>query len=236
MTPILTLRRRPSLLLVLLVPLVASSLAPSRADPTTYFSSIVTSVQSLGPTGYLYFSFVYVIAEILAIPAIPLTASAGYLFGTLPGTAVVLASALVAASVSFQIGRTFLRGWVKSLVAENEQLQSLDAALEKAGFKVILLLRLSPAFPFALSNYLYGSTGVSFWSYFWATLLGFAPGTLAYVYSGTVAAEVANVGGGGEEPSQIFGLLAGLVGAAAVVKVVGDAASEAVGVDGVEEE
>jgi uncharacterized membrane protein YdjX (TVP38/TMEM64 family) len=50
----------------------------------------------------------------------------------------------------------------------------------------VLLLRLSPLLPFALSNYLYGITSVDFGSYVAATLLGFAPGTFGIVYAGSV--------------------------------------------------
>ena len=60
--------------------------------------------------GMIYFSSFYILAEILAIPAVPiLTASSGYLFGLLPGTVTCLFSASIAASISFVIGRTFLR-------------------------------------------------------------------------------------------------------------------------------
>jgi uncharacterized membrane protein YdjX (TVP38/TMEM64 family) len=70
-------------------------------------------VASLGPWGYFYFALVYIVAEILAVPAVPLTASSGYLFGLFHGTAVVLISATVAASISFTIGRTLLRSTVE---------------------------------------------------------------------------------------------------------------------------
>lgn len=60
--------------------------------------------------GMLYFSSFYILAEILAIPAVPImTASSGFLFGTVLGTITCLFSASVAASISFVIGRTLLR-------------------------------------------------------------------------------------------------------------------------------
>lgn len=138
----------------------------------------------MGPLGALYFGVAYTIAEILAIPAIPLAASAGYIFGPVEGTAVVLVSASVAAAISFLIGRTLLRDYVEKVLEEYPKFSKLDKAIGKEGFKLMLVLRLSPIFPFALSNYLYGASSINFPAFFWGTLLGFAPGTIAYVCTG----------------------------------------------------
>ena len=156
------------------------------ADPAASLEAVVETVQSMGPLGYLYFGAVYTAAEILAIPAIPLTASAGYLFGVRDGTAVVLLSASIAAAVSFIIGRTFLRDYVEKALDNYPDFKKMDKAIGEDGFKIMLLLRLSPVFPFALSNYLYGVTSIKFWPYFWGTMIGFTPGTIAYVFTGEI--------------------------------------------------
>ena len=142
----------------------------------------------------MYFFVVYVAAEVLALPAVPLTASAGYLFGVAPGTAIVLLAAAVAASVSFLIGRTIGRDWILQVASGNDRFRALDSVISQEGFKIVLLLRLSPLFPFALSNYLYGLTSVPFWDYFWGTLLGYArTRTRAKMMSGARFACVARV-------------------------------------------
>ncbi len=156
------------------------------SDPMSALEAVVATVESMGPMGYVYFGAVYTIAEILAIPAIPLTASAGYLFGVRDGTAVVLLSASIAAAVSFIIGRTFLRTYVEKLLEDYPEFQKIDKAIGKEGFKLMLLLRISPIFPFALSNYLYGVTSIQFWPFFWGTMIGFTPGTIAYVFTGEI--------------------------------------------------
>ena len=92
----------------------------------------------------------------------PLTASSGYLFGLVPGALVVLASATIAACISFFIGRTFLRDWAMKIASGSPKWRAIDRAVGKEGFKVMLLLRLSPLLPFAISNYLYGLTSVDF--------------------------------------------------------------------------
>lgn len=60
---------------------------------------------------------IYVVAEVLAVPALPLTASSGYLFGLIPGFLTVLVSATIAASISFLIGRTLLRDWAQKIAS-----------------------------------------------------------------------------------------------------------------------
>ena len=146
----------------------------------------INKISSLGAYGYLYFAAIYIAAEILAIPAVPLTASSGYLFGLIPGTLIVLSSATAAACISFYIGRTFFKSWAQKMISSSKRWKAIDKAITKEGFKVILLLRLSPLLPFAISNYIYGVTSVNFWSFLAATFIGFAPGTLGIVYAGSV--------------------------------------------------
>lgn len=78
----------------------------------TFLSNTFSKVEEMGPLGPLYFGAIYVLAEVLIIPALPFTAAAGYLFGVAGGTAIVLTAATIAAGLSFLLGRTFLR-WEK---------------------------------------------------------------------------------------------------------------------------
>ena len=165
-----------------------------RIDFGPILERTVTKIASLGPYGYLYFAAVYILAEVLAIPAMPLTASSGYLFGLFPGFLTVLTSATIGACISFFIGRTLLRGWALKIASGSAKWRAIDKAIGKEGFKVILLLRMSPLLPFAISNYLYGLTSVDFWSYLAATFLGFAPGTLGVVYAGSAGKALFSAG------------------------------------------
>mmetsp|Transcript_24981 Transcript_24981/g.58962 ORF Transcript_24981/g.58962 Transcript_24981/m.58962 type:complete len:394 (-) Transcript_24981:81-1262(-) len=196
------------------------------ADPGAALDHVVELTDSMGPLGIAYFGVAYCIAEILAIPAIPLTASAGYLFGPVKGTAIVLLSASVAAAVSFAIGRTFLRDYVEGILKEYPKFSKLDKAIGREGFKLMLLLRLSPIFPFALSNYLYGATSINFSAFFGGTLLGFAPGTIAYVYTGYVGKALTGDAGSDVYPWYVY--LGGLTLFAGFLKVVADTATRVV--------
>lgn len=91
-------------------------------DVSQFLTASVKKIEELGPYGYLYFALVYIAAELLAIPVFPLTASSGYLFGLLPGTLLVVGCATIAASVSFFIGRTFLRDWAQHYIQSKKLL------------------------------------------------------------------------------------------------------------------
>lgn len=190
-------------------------------NPASVLQSVVQKVDGMGPMGIVYFAVLYIVAEVVAIPAMPLTASAGYLFGWQQGTAVVLFSATIAASIGFTIARTFLREKVVSMIEHNPKFKVIDRAIEKEGFKLMLLLRMSPIFPFSLSNYLYGTTSIKFWEYFLGTLIGFAPGTFAYVYTGSVGKSLFE--GDATQPWYIY--VAGIAVLAGLLKVVADFAT-----------
>lgn len=192
------------------------------ADPNTVLQSVADNVASMGPLGALYFGLFYTLAEVLAIPAIPLTASAGYLFGVKEGTAIVLLSASIASAIGFLLGRTFFRTYVEGILEDKPEFKRIDKAIGEQGFKMILLLRLAPIFPFSFSNYLYGVTSVKFWPYFFGTMIGFAPGTLAYVYSGEIG-KALTVESSTAQPWYIYAL--GLVLFSGVLKVVTDVAT-----------
>jgi len=194
------------------------------ASPQDTLQDVIQYVQSMGPLGPLYFGIIYLVAEILAVPATPLTLSAGYLFGLTKGTAVVLLAATIAASVGFFIGKTFLRTFVEGLLEEKPELAKIDRAIGTEGFRLLLLVRLSPIFPFALSNYVYGASSIDFTSYFFGTLLGFTPGTIAYVYTGMVGQALTL--GEGAQPWYVYaGGFAILLG---FLKLVSDVASDIV--------
>ncbi|KAK8961060.1 hypothetical protein KSP40_PGU005563 [Platanthera guangdongensis] len=130
-----------------------------------FLTQFSTFIEGVGTTGYALYIAVYAGLEILAIPAIPLTMTAGLLFGTLTGTIIVSISGTVAASVAFLIARYFARERILKLVEGNKKFLAIDKAIGENGFRVVTLLRLSPLLPFSLGNYLYGLTSVNFVPY-----------------------------------------------------------------------
>ena len=80
-----------------------------------------------GPLGYLAYGGVYALLELAIIPAIPLTMTAGVLFGVFPGLAVVSASGTLAATLSFLIARYAARDKVCAHQYTPHLLSAIDA-------------------------------------------------------------------------------------------------------------
>jgi uncharacterized membrane protein YdjX (TVP38/TMEM64 family) len=144
-------------------------------------------------SGAIILSLAYVLACILAIPGSLLTLGGGFALGLVVGFVAVFFGANVGALAAFLLGRTLARGWIEKKVAASPKFQAIDQAVGAQGFKMVLLLRLSPVFPFSILNYALGLTRVSFRDYVLANLLGMLPGILMYVYLGSLISNVAEL-------------------------------------------
>lgn len=171
-------------------------------------------IDDLGPLAAIVFIAIYMIATVLFFPASILTLGAGVVFGVVLGSIYVFIAASIGASLAFLVGRYVARGWVEKQIEGNPRFKSIDQAVAEEGMKIVLLTRLSPVFPFNLLNYAYGLTKVSFKNYVLGTL-GILPGTIMFVYVGSLAGNLATIGteevetpGGVEWAIRIIGLLA----------------------------
>ena len=137
----------------------------------------------------------YIIATVAFVPGALLTLAAGATFGIVKGTIYVFLGATVGSSAAFLVSRHVARSAVERRLASHPRFAAIDRAVGSAGRKIVLLLRLSPVFPFNLLNYGLGLTNVSFTDYVMASV-GMLPGTLLYVYYGKLAGDVAALAGG----------------------------------------
>ncbi len=183
-------------------------------DISEYIKNLLNWINGLGAIGPIIFGGVYVLACVLFVPGSLLTLGAGAIFGVFEGTIYVSLASTTGAAFAFLLGRYFARDAIAKKVEGNERFAAIDKAVAKEGWKIVLLTRLSPVFPFNLLNYAFGLTPVKFWHYLWASWIGMLPGTLMYVYLGDVAGNVATLGAGERETTaadwaiRIIGLLA----------------------------
>jgi uncharacterized membrane protein YdjX (TVP38/TMEM64 family) len=101
--------------------------------------------------------------------------------------------------------------------------------VSREGLKLVLLTRLSPAFPFSLLNLAYGLSAVSLRDYSLG-LIGILPGTVLFCGLGALAGDVARFGSvlAGQADAGTWALrVVGVLATVAVVLLVGRAARRA---------
>ena len=189
------------------------------------------AVQDMGIWGPLVFALVYVIATVLMLPGAALTLAAGAIFGLVWGTVAVSIGSTTGAAMAFLIGRYLARDTVERKLGKFPKFRAVDRAVSEGGWKIVALLRLSPAIPFNLQNYLYGLTAIRFWPCVIASWIAMLPGTFMYAYLGYAGrAGVAAAAGesAGRTPAQWAMLGVGLVATIAVTVYVTKLARRAI--------
>ena len=149
-----------------------------------WFANLELYVHSLGPLGPVLMAAVYALCTVVLVPASALTIASGSLFGLKTGFIVVIIGSNVGALCSFLLARSFLRGKVAAWAAAHAKFRILDQAIGREGFKMVLLTRLTPVFPFVLLNYFLGLTAVRTGAYILANLIGMLPAMFLLVYIG----------------------------------------------------
>ncbi len=165
-------------------------------DVQELFQVALAWISDLGPWGPVFFIVFYILATVLFLPGLIPTMAAGVLFGVIRGTLLVSISSISGATLAFLIGRYLAREWVAAMIRGNQKFEAIDAAVAEEGWKIVGLTRLSPVFPFNLLNYAFGLTQVSLRDYFLASWIGMLPGTVMYVYIGSLAGDLASLGSG----------------------------------------
>ena len=161
-----------------------------------YLAALLEWTKSLGAIGPLVVAAAYLLACVLFVPRSLIAIGSGFLFGVGLGTITSSVGSTLGAATAFLVGRTLARKWIDEKVAGNKKFAAIDEAVGKEGFKLVLLLRMSPIFPFSLLNYALGLTKVSFRKYFFASWLGMLPGTIMYVYFGSAARSLTDLAAG----------------------------------------
>ncbi len=216
----------------LLVVAIGASLAFLPAKE--YLTNFLDWVRGMGAWAPVLLAAVYVVACVMFIPGSILTLGAGFLFGVILGTVTVSIGSVLGATAAFLVGRTVARRWIERKTAISPKFQAIDHAVGRQGFKIVLLTRLSPVFPFNLLNYAFGLTRVSLRDYFLASWIGMLPGTIMYVYLGSAAKSLTDLatgqveGGPARQALFVIGLIVTIVVTVFVTRIARKALREAV--------
>lgn len=172
------------------------------------------------PVGFLVFVSIYAISAVLFIPGLILSLGAGFVFGLPLGIFAVWTGATVGQTVAFLLGRFLLRDWIASKTQGFKVWQAIEAAAEQEGWKIVGLLRLAPVVPYNFLNYALGLTAVKFWAYFLASTVGILPGTVLYVYIGSLASDIEEISSGDGGVDRTTAIVTAVVSGVAIVLVV----------------
>jgi uncharacterized membrane protein YdjX (TVP38/TMEM64 family) len=160
-------------------------------------------VMRWGAWSAICYPFLYACCNVLLLPGGVLSIGAGFFFGLWWGFAIALFGNVVGAAISFFISRSLGRQWMKRKLSRNRTLVALEPAIDKEGWKIILLSQLHPLFPTSLLNYLYGLTRIRFRTCMLWVAIGQAPGLFLYSYLGTLGQYGLNLARGKTHPRAI---------------------------------
>lgn len=149
-------------------------------------------IRSLGWRGVGIFLVVYTVAVILLLPSSVLTIAAGVIFGGVRGFAISVIASMAGAAISFLLAKFSSEGW-RTRLRRREHFRVLEQAAREDGMRFVILMRLSPLFPFAIINYAMGLARVRTRDYMIGTFIGIIPSILLYIFLGTAAKNLAAV-------------------------------------------
>jgi uncharacterized membrane protein YdjX (TVP38/TMEM64 family) len=151
-----------------------------------WIAQVQQKVMHLGAWSAIWYPLLYAACNVLLLPGGLLSVGGGFFFGLWWGFLIVLIGNVGGAAISFVLSRWIGRRWLRPKILRNATLEALEPAVEREGWKIVLLSQLHPLFPTSLLNYLYGLTTVRFRTCILWVAIGQAPGLFLYAYVGTL--------------------------------------------------
>lgn len=149
-------------------------------------ANVQEHVMHWGAWSAICYPLLYACCNVLLLPGGFLSIGGGFFFGLWWGFLITLVGNVAGAAMSFYISRWIGRRWLRRRLMRNPTLEALEPAVEREGWKIILLSQLHPLFPTSLLNYLYGLTTIRFRTCMLWVAIGQAPGLFLYAYLGTL--------------------------------------------------
>ena len=154
-----------------------------------------TLFRGLGAWAPAVFVAIWIAACVVMLPGLPIAIAGGLVFGAVWGTVWSTVGANLGACLAFLIGRYAARDTVTGWIEKNKALRKIDDGVRQQGWRMLMVTRLVPVFPFNIQNYVYGLTNISFATYALVSLVCMLPGTIAFNFAAGSAREVILSGG-----------------------------------------
>lgn len=160
--------------------------------------------QSLGLWAPAVFILIWIVACVLLLPGLPISIAGGLVFGAVWGSVWTVLGSNLGATAAFLVGRYAARGMVSRWVEKNKSLKRIDGGVRQQGWRMLMITRLVPIFPFSIQNYVYGLTDIPFRTYVLVTLPTMIPAIIAINFASGSAREVILSGGQPEALKKTF--------------------------------
>lgn len=182
--------RGTAMILFSIIAIISFVYLVQRLELDNAWFSLLQQVGAYGWRGELAFMAIVSICVIGMLPSAPLTVGAGILFGLVKGSLIIVLAETIGACIAFLLGRKLLAARSTKWLNKHRRLSAVLELPGRQSWRLVALTRMLPFFPFKLSNYLFGLTPLSVYSYVKGTFLGLWPITLFNVYLGSVTTDL----------------------------------------------
>lgn len=156
-----------------------------RYDGIQYFSlsglkSLLNEIRAYGILVPIVYILAYWAVCLFFIPATPITLVGGLLFGPIRGSIIISFASTTGATLAFLTARTIGRDWIKNKFGHSAMFQKIDKGVRENGWRMLMITRLVPLFPFNVQNYVYGLTDIKLRTYILVSWICMLPATIAF--------------------------------------------------------
>jgi uncharacterized membrane protein YdjX (TVP38/TMEM64 family) len=139
-----------------------------------------------------------------------LSAAYGYLIGPAAMLLMIICNA-VAIILIYYFFQQFRPLFLENALNENPRARNLISNIKKKELSVIIYTKLSPIFPFALTNVCFAASGASFKNILLGGFIGMIPRTALAIFTGMQAANLQGIIKGERSPGYEDAFLVGLL-------------------------
>ena len=163
-------------------------------DLQSHVRDLLEWIDAQGIWAPILFILLDILIVLFLFPGVLITMGAGFLFGVVKGSIYIIIATTIGAVLAFIFARYLLNERIEKYLSSYPRLNFVDQLLATEGWKLVLVTRLIPFFPFKLSNYLFGLTKFKIKDFFIGTFFGIWPITIFNVYVGSITADLSTLG------------------------------------------
>ena len=153
---------------------------------TEVINELIKNSGSMGPIVYF---LILSLAIVMLFPTPILKIFTGTFFGFTIGFLINFAASMLGGLIAFFIGRYFFKDTISKLIESNKVAKEMEKSLEKEGFKLSFLIRLSPLIPDEWLNYTLSLSPISTKTFIFSNCSSIVY-SLVYAYYGAILGRV----------------------------------------------